>query len=81
MTYLNKLFNEVIDEVGVDCTVQIITDNDANMKKAGMMIIKQRPKIFWSPCAAHCSDSMVEEIVTRKMISRTKALEKPISFQ
>lgn len=77
MTYLNKLFNEVIDEVGVDCAFQI-TDNDANMKKVGMMIIKQRPKIFWSPCAAHCLDSMVEEIVTRKMISRTKALEKPI---
>ena len=31
--YLNKLFNEVIEDVGVDCVVQIITDDDESTKK------------------------------------------------
>lgn len=67
-TYLNKLFNEVIEDIGAECVVQIITDNDASMKKAGMILMQQRPNIFWSPCAAHCLDLMIEDIAKRKMI-------------
>ena len=67
-TYLNKLFNEVIEDIGEECVVQIITDNDASMKKAGMILMQQRPNIFWSPCAAHCLDLMIEDIAKRKMI-------------
>eukprot|EP00268_Persea_americana_P003521 TRINITY_DN11063_c1_g1_i3.p1 TRINITY_DN11063_c1_g1~~TRINITY_DN11063_c1_g1_i3.p1 ORF type:complete len:427 (+),score=78.69 TRINITY_DN11063_c1_g1_i3:391-1671(+) len=67
-TYLNKLFNEVIEDIGEECVVQIITDNDASMKKAGMILMQQRPNIFWSPCVAHCLDLMIEDIAKRKMI-------------
>ncbi|RWR92214.1 hypothetical protein CKAN_02142300 [Cinnamomum micranthum f. kanehirae] len=38
-TYLNKLFNEAIEDIGAECVVQIITDNDASMKKAGMILM------------------------------------------
>ncbi|XXG62379.1 hypothetical protein AAC387_Pa05g0748 [Persea americana] len=38
VTYLNKLFNEVIEDIGEECVVQIITDNDG-MKKAGMILM------------------------------------------
>ena len=51
--YLNKLFNEVIKDVRdvrADCVVQIITDNDASMKKAGLMPMQQRPNIFSMYC-------------------------------
>jgi len=65
---LNKLFNEVIEDIGKECVVQIITDNDASMKKVGMILMQQRPNIFWSPCAAHCLDLMIEDIAKRKMI-------------
>ena len=61
--YINRLLNEVIEEIGADCVVQVVTDNAANMKAAGMLLMKQRPRIFWSPCAAHCLDLMLEDIV------------------
>ncbi|RWR73274.1 hypothetical protein CKAN_00153900 [Cinnamomum micranthum f. kanehirae] len=67
-TYLNKLFNEVIEDIGAECVVQIITDSDASMKKAEMILMQQRPNIFWSPCAAHCLDLMIEDIAKGKMI-------------
>lgn len=44
--YVNNLFNEVIDDIEAEYIVQVVTDNATNMKKAGMMFIKQRPKIF-----------------------------------
>ncbi|RWR72996.1 Copia protein [Cinnamomum micranthum f. kanehirae] len=65
--YINKLLNEVIEEVGADCAVQVVTDNAANMKAAGMMLMKQRPRIFWSPCAAHCLDLMLEVVKGKVM--------------
>ncbi|RWR73239.1 hypothetical protein CKAN_00150000 [Cinnamomum micranthum f. kanehirae] len=68
--YINKLLNEVIEEIGADCVVQAVTDNAANMKAAGMMLMKQRPRIFWSPCAAHCLDLMLEDIAKGKVMQQ-----------
>lgn len=44
--YINKLFNGVIDNIGVNCVVQAFTKSFANMKKIGLILMKQRPKIF-----------------------------------
>ena len=33
-----------------------------------MILMQQRPNIFWSPCVAHCLDLMIEDIAKRKMI-------------
>ena len=66
--YINRLLNEVIEEIGADCVVQVVTDNAANMKAAGMLLMKQRPRIFWSPCAAHCLDLMLEDIAKGKVM-------------
>ncbi|RWR91010.1 hypothetical protein CKAN_02014600 [Cinnamomum micranthum f. kanehirae] len=52
----------------VDWIITEKIDNDASMKKAGMILMQQRPNIFWSPCAAHCLDLMIEDIAKRKMI-------------
>lgn len=43
-----------------------------------MMLIKQMPQIFWSPCAVHCLYLMHEEIakgkVMRQVIERIKKI-------
>ena len=42
--------------------VQIITDNASNYVLAGKLLEEKHPTIFWTPCAAHCIDLMLEDI-------------------
>ncbi|XP_048616815.1 uncharacterized protein LOC125575425 isoform X2 [Brassica napus] len=61
----NLLFNmldNVVDEVGESNVVQLVTDNASNYIKAGKLLMAKRPHLYWSPCAAHCLDLMLEDI-------------------
>eukprot|EP00253_Pinus_taeda_P020806 PITA_20806 len=49
-------------EVGAEHVVQVITDNAANCVAAGRMLMERHPTLFWTPCAAHCIDLMLEDI-------------------
>eukprot|EP00252_Welwitschia_mirabilis_P007338 TRINITY_DN18597_c0_g1_i11.p1 TRINITY_DN18597_c0_g1~~TRINITY_DN18597_c0_g1_i11.p1 ORF type:complete len:110 (+),score=26.81 TRINITY_DN18597_c0_g1_i11:199-528(+) len=60
--YLLSLFEEVLDFVGSENVVQFITDNAANFVKAGEELMKKHPKIYWTPCAAHCLDLLLEDL-------------------
>ena len=42
--------------------VQVVTDNAANYVAAGRLLSAKYPTIFWTPCAAHCIDLMLEDI-------------------
>ena len=53
--------NEVVDKVGEENVMQLVTDNAANYKLAGEMLMKKRKCLFWTPCAAHCLDLMLED--------------------
>ena len=35
-----------------------------------MMLMKLKPEIFWSPCAAHCIDFMLEGVAQGKVMQR-----------
>ena len=41
--------------------VQIVTDNAANYKAAGQKLMQKRKHLYWTPCAAHCIDLMLED--------------------
>ncbi|GJV00680.1 hAT dimerization domain, ribonuclease H-like domain protein [Tanacetum coccineum] len=67
--FIANLMKEVINEIGHQNVVQIITDNAANCKAAGKLIESQFPHIYWTPCVVHtlnlamkniCSPSNVE---------------------
>ncbi|GLJ38170.1 hypothetical protein SUGI_0777100 [Cryptomeria japonica] len=62
VAYLCEAIEEVIDEVGEENVVQVVTDNAASYVAAGKLLMERHPKIFWSPCAAHCLDLMLEDI-------------------
>ena len=55
--------------MGEEHIVQIVTDNGANFKAAGKMLEKKMPHLFWTPCAAHCIDLIMEEIGKKKKIA------------
>ena len=51
--------------------MQVVTDNDASFKAAGHMLMEKREYLFWSPCAAHCIDLMLEDIGSVKSVKET----------
>ncbi|KAF0924507.1 hypothetical protein E2562_010154 [Oryza meyeriana var. granulata] len=59
---LADLLEKRIEGIGKDKVVQVVTDNGANFKAAGKLLMERIPTIFWSPCAAHCLDLMLEDI-------------------
>ena len=61
---------EVIKQVGVANMVQIVTDIGNNFKKASSRIIKKYD-IYWTPCAAHCIDLMLNDFGKTKLVEKT----------
>ena len=76
---LADLLEKRIEGIGKDKVVQIITDNGANYKAAGKLLMDRIPTIFWSPCAAHCLDLMLEDIGKIKEFKRTIARAKGVA--
>jgi hypothetical protein len=70
---LADLLEKRIEEIGKDKVVQVVTDNGANYKAAGKLLMERIPSLFWSPCAAHCLDLMLEDI------GKLKEFKKPIT--
>ncbi|KAL6318501.1 hypothetical protein AAG906_000579 [Vitis piasezkii] len=53
---------DVVEEIGEENVVQVITDNASNYVNAGMRLMEKRRKLWWTPCATHCIDLMLEDI-------------------
>lgn len=60
--YICNLMDNIVTFVGEDRVVQIVTDNGANYKAAGQLLMEKRSKLYWTPCAAHCIDLILEDI-------------------
>lgn len=60
--YIAKVLCDSIEKVGHSHVVQVITDNASNCKRAGEHVTAKYPDIFWTPCAAHCLDLLLEDI-------------------
>lgn len=57
-----NLFCEVIQWVGAENVVHIVTNNAANYVVAGRLIHEKYGTIFWSPCAAHCLNLLLKDV-------------------
>ncbi|GAU41318.1 hypothetical protein TSUD_93990 [Trifolium subterraneum] len=59
----DKIFNmmdEVVDETGEENVVQVVTDNVAKYKAAGELLMQKWKHLYWTPCAAHCIELMMD---------------------
>ncbi|XP_057418316.1 uncharacterized protein LOC130712501 [Lotus japonicus] len=56
-----QMVNDVVEEVGEENVIQIVTGNVANYKAAGDLLLQKRKRVYWTPCAAHCIDLMLED--------------------
>nr|XP_043618511.1 uncharacterized protein LOC122590246 [Erigeron canadensis]XP_043618512.1 uncharacterized protein LOC122590246 [Erigeron canadensis] len=66
---LFSLFKEVVDEVGVRNVLQIVTNNEARYVEVGKQIVDSFPSVFWTPCATHCVDLILEDFRELEWIS------------
>nr|XP_025664895.1 uncharacterized protein LOC112763443 [Arachis hypogaea] len=68
---LFRLFKDVVNFVGPENVVHIVTDNAANYVAAGRLLEAEFPKLYWSPCAAHCINLMLQDIGKLNEVSET----------
>ncbi|KAF7146230.1 hypothetical protein RHSIM_Rhsim04G0084200 [Rhododendron simsii] len=66
--YYFGLMDKVVEEIGEQYIVQIITDNEVAMKAAGKKLMEKRPHLYWTACAAHCIDLILEDIGEKKNV-------------
>lgn len=77
-TYIFRLVDSCIEEVGEKNAVHVVTNIEANNMVAKMFTAK-RPNIFWTQCAAHCIDLMLEDIGNIALIKNTVAKARSIT--
>jgi len=56
-----KMLDDIVEEIGEENVVQIVTDNAANYKATDELLMKKRKTLYWTPCATHCIDLMLED--------------------
>ena len=54
--------DKCIEEVGSENVVQVVTDNASNNMGAAKLLKLKRPTIFWTSCATHTVNLMLEGI-------------------
>ncbi|XP_057999043.1 uncharacterized protein LOC110673033 [Hevea brasiliensis] len=65
--FIANLLKEVIDEVGHQKVVQVITDNASNCKGAGEIIEGMFPHIYWTPCVVHTLNLALKNICAKNL--------------
>lgn len=66
----NKVFmmidDVVVEEVGEDNFVQVITNNASNYKAVVDLLMQKRKHLYWTPCFTHCIDLVLEDLEKNK---------------
>ncbi|KAJ9561019.1 hypothetical protein OSB04_006179 [Centaurea solstitialis] len=66
--FIADLMKEVINEVGHQNVVQIITNNATNCKAAGEIIESQFPHIYWTPYVVHTLNLALKNICSPRNV-------------
>ncbi|MFQ6652494.1 hypothetical protein Gotur_024330 [Gossypium turneri] len=64
------LLDSVVEEIGENYIVQIVTDNEAAMKAARKKLMLKRKHLYWTSCAAHCLDLCLEDIGKKSSVAK-----------
>ncbi|CAD6255282.1 unnamed protein product [Miscanthus lutarioriparius] len=76
--FIFQYVDSCIEKIGAEKVVQVVTDNASNNMAAKALLSVKRPNIFWSSCATHTLNLMLEGIGKLKrfktIIDQAKAL-------
>ncbi|KAL6190756.1 hypothetical protein ACLB2K_037150 [Fragaria x ananassa] len=59
---LFELLDKVVEEMGEENVVQVITPNTPSYKAAGKMLEEKRKNLFWTPCVTNCIDQILKHL-------------------
>ncbi|KAL0917971.1 hypothetical protein M5K25_013083 [Dendrobium thyrsiflorum] len=60
--FIFNLLEGVVEEIGEQLVVRVVTDNASAYKAAGHMLMEKRKHLYWTPCVAHCIDLILEQL-------------------
>ncbi|KAD5803581.1 hypothetical protein E3N88_14941 [Mikania micrantha] len=66
--FIAELMKKVINEIGHQNVVQIITDNAANFKAAGEIIKSQFPHIYWTSSVMHTHNLALKNVCSPRNV-------------
>ena len=66
---LYELFRQVVEEVGVENVLQVISNGEEKYSIAGKRLTDTFPTLYWSPCATRCIDLILEDFVNVEWIN------------
>ena len=76
--YIFNYIDKCIEDLGAEKVVQVVTDNATNNVAAAKLLKEKRPRVFWTGCASHTMDLMLEGISKlpgfAKVIEQAKAV-------
>ncbi|CAN1121524.1 hypothetical protein LINPERPRIM_LOCUS2227 [Linum perenne] len=67
------MLDDVVEKAGEENVIQIVTDNASAYKAAEAKLMEKRTHLFWTPCAAHCLDLMLEDLEKKLSIHKRKS--------
>ncbi|XP_038698018.1 uncharacterized protein LOC119995576 [Tripterygium wilfordii] len=70
--FIFGLMKEVIEEVGPQNVVQVITDNAKNYAGAGLLIEGLYPNIVWTPCVVHTLNPALQNLCMAKNLENNQ---------
>ena len=73
-----ELLDAFVEQIGEVNVVQVISDNGSNYVFTGKLLEAKRPNLYWTPCATHCIDLVLEDIGKIPRIAKT--LERAIQL-
>ncbi|GKD39422.1 retrovirus-related pol polyprotein from transposon RE1 [Tanacetum coccineum] len=65
------MLDQMMEEIGEQNVVQVVTNNASNYKAVGKLLMAKRKHLYWTPCAAHCIDLMLEDIGNIQRVRQT----------
>ncbi|XP_022040534.1 uncharacterized protein LOC110943081 [Helianthus annuus] len=66
--FIANLMKEVINEIGHENVVQIITDNASTCKAAGEIVTSEFTHIYWTPCVVHMLNLALKNIYSPRNV-------------
>ncbi|XP_028113725.1 uncharacterized protein LOC114311754 [Camellia sinensis] len=69
---LFEMLDDIVNEIGEENVVQVVTDSASAYVRVGRLLEEKRTKLFWSPCAVHCIDLMLNDISELTVFKDTK---------
>jgi len=55
------MLDDVVEFVGEENVVQVVTDNAVNFKAVRDLWMQKTEQLYWTPCAAHCTDLIFQD--------------------